>query len=282
MNFQPIENQLKFSVLMATYHKDNSEHLFLALESLFKQTLLPNEIILVLDGDIPEENKIVVNKFLAHELKLLQVFPLEKNVGLGNALNYGLKKCNYDVVARMDSDDIALENRFKIQLNYFKNNPDVSVLGGWMNEFEKELNDRNKIKSTPVGFSKIIQYAKMRNPLNHPTVMFKKHDVLAVNSYIEINLFEDFYLWLRMLKKGYKLANVKDILVHFRVDDTMISRRHGYKYLVKEIRFIARCYNEKLINFSSLIIQIFTRLPLRLMPLSVLKFIYKYILRNSS
>lgn len=282
MNFQPIENQLKFSVLMATYHKDNSEHLFLALESLFKQTLLPNEIILVLDGDIPEENKIVVNKFLAHELKLLQVFPLEKNVGLGNALNYGLKKCNYDLVARMDSDDIALENRFKIQLNYFKNNPDVSVLGGWMNEFEKELNDRNKIKSTPVGFSKIIQYAKMRNPLNHPTVMFKKHDVLAVNSYIEINLFEDFYLWLRMLKKGYKLANVKDILVHFRVDDTMISRRHGYKYLVKEIRFIARCYNEKLINFSSLIIQIFTRLPLRLMPLSVLKFIYKYILRNSS
>ncbi|MBW7951524.1 MAG: glycosyltransferase [Chitinophagaceae bacterium] len=267
---------------MATYHKDNSEHLFLALESLFKQTLLPNEIILVLDGDIPEENKIVVNKFLAHELKLLQVFPLEKNVGLGNALNYGLKKCNYDLVARMDSDDIALENRFKIQLNYFKNNPDVSVLGGWMNEFEKELNDRNKIKSTPVGFSKIIQYAKMRNPLNHPTVMFKKHDVLAVNSYIEINLFEDFYLWLRMLKKGYKLANVKDILVHFRVDDTMISRRHGYKYLVKEIRFITRCYNEKLINFSSLIIQIFTRLPLRLMPLSVLKFIYKYILRNSS
>lgn len=276
------DNDIKFSVLMATYHKDNSEHLFLALESLFKQTLLPNEIILVLDGDIPEENKIVVNKFLAHELKLLQVFPLEKNVGLGNALNYGLKKCNYDLVARMDSDDIALENRFEIQLNFFKNNPDVSVLGGWMNEFEKELNDRNKIKSTPISLENIKKYAQLRNPLNHPTVMFKKKDIITVGSYEEINLFEDFYLWLRMLKKGYKLANVKDILVHFRVDDTMISRRHGYKYLVKEIKFITRCYNEKLINFSSFIIQIFTRLPLRLMPLSVLKFIYKYILRNSS
>jgi len=276
------DNYIKFSVLMATYHKDNSEHLFLALESLFKQTLLPNEIILVLDGDIPEENKIVVNKFLAHELKLLQVFPLEKNVGLGNALNYGLKKCNYDFVARMDSDDIALENRFETQLNYFKNNPDVSVLGGWMNEFEKELNDRNKIKSTPISLENIKKYAQLRNPLNHPTVMFKKKDIITVGSYEEINLFEDFYLWLRMLKKGYKLANVKDILVHFRVDDTMISRRHGYKYLVKEIKFITRCYNEKLINFSSFIIQIFTRLPLRLMPLSVLKFIYKYILRNSS
>ncbi|GMV78797.1 MAG: glycosyl transferase [Chitinophagaceae bacterium] len=276
------DTDIKFSVLIATYFKDKSEYLNDALNSLFNQTALPTEIILVMDGPIPNQNQEVINYYLNHDFKILKSIQLENNVGLGNALNYGLKKCNYDVVARMDSDDIALENRFEIQLNYFKNNPDISVLGGWMNEFEKELNDRNKIKSTPVGFSKIIQYAKMRNPLNHPTVMFKKHDVLAVNSYIEINLFEDFYLWLRMLKKGYKLANVKDILVHFRVDDTMISRRHGYKYLVKEIRFITRCYNEKLINFSSLIIQIFTRLPLRLMPLSVLKFIYKYILRNSS
>jgi glycosyltransferase involved in cell wall biosynthesis len=282
MSTKAEENYCKFSVLIATYFKDNPDYLNSALDSLFNQTIIPTEIILVIDGAIPDQNKAVINNYLKHDLNILKTYPLEKNVGLGNALNYGLKKCNYDFVARMDSDDIAVKNRFETQLNFFKNNPDISALGGWMNEFEKELNDRNKIKSTPVGFSKILQYAKMRNPLNHPTVMFKKSHVLAVNSYIEINLFEDFYLWLRMIKNGYKLANVKDILVHFRVDDTMIARRHGYNYFVKEISFIKRCYNEKLITFNSLIIQVITRLPLRLMPLPILKFIYKYILRNNS
>ena len=271
-----------FSVLMATYYKDNPQFLRAALNSLFTQTVLPSEIVLVIDGSIPNSIQEVINDYLKQQPTIFKTFPLDKNVGLGNALNYGLKMCNNELVARMDSDDICVHNRFEIQLNYFKNNPTVSAHGGWMNEFEIELNDRNKIKSTPIGLDKIIKYARLRNPLNHPTVMFKKSAVLSVNSYIEINLFEDFYLWLRMLNKGLLLANSKDILVNFRVNDSMIARRHGLNYLKKELQFIIKCYRENLIPFNSLLVQILTRLPLRLMPMGALKFIYKYIFRNNS
>lgn len=269
-----------FSVLISTYKNDSPEALHQSLLSLFEQSLVPNEIVLVVDGPIELVNDEVINEMQMLHPEIFKIYRLDKNKGLGNALAFGLTKCSHELVARMDSDDIADSNRFKKQIDFFDKHPETAVLGGWMSEFRKLPGDIESVKTAPIGNEKVKQYARMRNPLNHPTVMFKKSVIIAVGSYKEINLFEDYYLWLRVLKNGYTVSNIDDILVHFRIGNDMVERRHGFSYMLKELAFFKRCYKEKLITVDALLLQIVTRLPLRLMPKQILKLIYKNMLRK--
>jgi glycosyltransferase involved in cell wall biosynthesis len=269
-----------FSVLICVYYKEKAEYFEQALNSILKQSIPPSEIVLVKDGLLNTELDGVIEKFAAN-FSCFKIVSLSKNVGLGNALHEGLKHCSFELVARMDSDDISMFNRFEIQLNFFKEHSELSVVGGFMCEFENNRNNSNRINSAPVGDNAAIRrYARFRNPLNHPTVMFKKSHVLNVGSYIEISLFEDYYLWLRLLNKNYKINNLKEILVDFRVGKDLIGRRHGFKYALKELFFFNKCRKEKLITSSVFIIQVVTRIPLRLIPKIILRNIYALLLRR--
>ena len=271
---------MSFSVLISTYHNDNPQCLKKALQSIFNQSLPPSEVVLVVDGTIKKETQEIISNYLSQYSTILKPIYLEGNVGLGNALNIGLTHCTHSLVARMDADDECFFDRFNKQVEYLTNHQDIAVVGSFVEEFITIPNDYGKIKKVPVGSENIKKYSTYRNPLNHPTVMFRKEAVEAVGSYKEINLFEDYYLWLRLLKAGYKIENLSDSLVYFKIGNDLIGRRHGFLYLVKEFNFLDICRKERLISFGSFIFLIIGRLPMRLLPKKILLFLYKNLLRH--
>ena len=167
--------KIKFSVLMSIYKNDKKEFVQESIESIINQTVKPNEIIVVQDGPIPEEIKSLVSEYEKYDFFKLIV--LNENQGLGKALNIGLENCQYDIVARMDSDDICLEDRFEKQIKEFQKDDSLSVVGGFINEFIENPSEIIGVREVPLTNEEIIKHIKSRNPFNHMTVMFRKKDV---------------------------------------------------------------------------------------------------------
>ncbi|MFV0220633.1 glycosyltransferase [Empedobacter falsenii] len=268
-----------FSVLSSVYAKENPDNLNLALESLFKQTVCANEIVIVKDGPLTDELEEVISEFKNKYPNILKIIPLKENVGLGNALNEGLKHITNNIVARMDTDDICYVNRFEKQLQFLKDNPEISVVGGIVQEFNQNPGDLKQFRKLPLLSDDLYKFAKYRNPLSHPSVMFKKDDVLNAGSYQDMPFFEDYYLWIRMLLKEYKIANINDTILHFRIGNDMIGRRSGFSYAKKEIRFIRASKNLGFLSQKDFINSLLIKVPLRVLPKSFLTFLYKKLLR---
>lgn len=269
----------KFSVLMSLYVKENPLYLKQALQSIFKQTCSPSEVVMMLDGVITKELEEELNNFKKQYPNLLKIFPLLENVGLGIALNEGLKHCNYDIVARMDTDDIAKPNRFEKQLAILENNPKIDIVGAWINEFENEILNVKSIRKLPEFHDDIYQYARRRCPINHPVVMFRKSAVLLAGGYKDFPLFEDYYLWVRMLKNGTNFYNIQESLLFFRFSSDMFKRRGGIKYALSEFRLQKTFYQMGFISYNIFIENVFIRFISRIIPHSLRAILYKKILR---
>lgn len=186
-------------MLMSVYAREQSAYLKEALRSVFEQTVPPSEVVLVKDGPLTTELEAVIASF-AGRYKSLKIVALTQNMGLGNALNVGLSACTYRLVARMDSDDLSLPGRFEAQLRVFDEYPDVSVVGGWISEFDKDPKDIISYRKLPQTDRELKLICQLKNPLNHMTVMFSKKDVLNAGGYQHFYLFEDYWLWVRMIK----------------------------------------------------------------------------------
>ena len=273
------KNKIQFSVLLSVYFKENPVFLEKALESLFKQTLLMDEIVLVKDGVLSCELNTIIDNYVKKYPNLIKVVTLEKNVGLGKALNFGLEYCSNEIVARMDTDDICYPDRFERQIHFLKQNQEISVVGGSIQEFNERIGDLNQIRRLPFTNKELLAFSKYRNPLNHPTVMFKKSHILSVGSYQDMLFFEDYYLWVRLLKKGYMLANIQEPILHFRVGNDMVGRSKGLKYALLEMKFLKKIREIKYISNKEYIISILTKIPLRFFPKKILKLLYKKLLR---
>jgi hypothetical protein len=189
-------------------------------------------------------------------------------------------ECSYNFVARMDADDICCDNRFELQYLFLQNNKDIAAVGGYLTEFLNLPGDLNKQKVVPNNHKNIVKYSRFRNPLNHPTVMFRKDLVLEAGNYRHMPLFEDYYLWLRLINKGYKLANISQSILFFRFTNEALQRRQGFNYLKKELHFFKTCYQESLLSFGSFCKLLLLRLPLRLVPYGILRHFYLIILRK--
>jgi glycosyltransferase involved in cell wall biosynthesis len=272
-------NSVKFSVLMSVYSKENPVFLTQALDSLLNQTLRPAEIVLVKDGLLSKELDDVIDDFTIMNNGLFKIIGLNKNVGLGKALAVGIEYCTNDFIARMDSDDISLPNRFFEQLSYLLDNPDIDVIGSAIEEFNQLPGDLNRFRILPINNEELMKFSKFRNPFNHPTVFFRKEAILKAGSYVHMPFFEDFYLWIRVINKGFRLTNLKQVHLYFRIGNDMIARRHGFKYLLHELNFFNESYKLRNINFGSFIYIILTRIFLRLLPKRILEFIYKKFVR---
>lgn len=274
---------MNFSVLISLYIKEKPESLAECLESLKNQTLQANEVVIVFDGKITSELEDVVSQY-SKELPI-KVIRLAENVGLGKALQKGVLACNYEIIARMDTDDIATPDRFEKQINFLKANPQVSVLGSNISEFNLQPGDLNRKRVLPEKHPEIYKFAKFRCPINHPTVVFKKEDVLQAGNYSgKLLLWEDYTLWVTMLSKGYIFHNLQENLLHFRVKDgrETIKRRSGLKYALNELKFAK--YMRK-IGFLSLpeYLKFIILRPLgRLLPTGILLYIYNKIYRRNN
>lgn len=238
-----------YSVLMSVYHKEKAEYLKTAMDSIWNQTVATDDFVLVCDGPLTPELDAVIAAMQQKHGEVLNVVRLEKNGGLGNALNIGLKHCKNELVARMDSDDISYPDRCERQLRVFADNPKVDISSGIVEEFSESMAKVDARRVLPETQEEIVKFAKQRNPFNHPCVMYKRSAVETAGGYKDFYLLEDYYLWLRMLMKGTKGYNLQEPLLHMRAGSDMYLRRAGWKYaktqknlfrFMKRNRFITR------------------------------------------
>ena len=221
---------MNYSVLMSVYFKEKAEYLLAAMRSIFVQTIPSNDFVLVCDGPLTAELDAVIEEMKKEHPDTLRVVRLEKNGGLGNALNEGIKHCRYELVARMDSDDISRSDRCERQLKVFQTHPDISVVSGIVEEFTTSTSEIEARRVPPETQDQILAFAKKRNPFNHPCVMYKKSAVEAAGGYQDFYLLEDYYLWIRMLQNGSTGYNLQEPLLWMRAGSDMYKRRAGWKY----------------------------------------------------
>lgn len=241
----------KYSVLMSLYEKENPEFLRVSLDSMLNQTILPDEIVLVEDGPLTGELQDVVNEYRDNNSDLLNIVVNEQNLGLGMSLNKGLKACKNELVARMDTDDIAVSNRCEKQINFFASNPSVTIVGGQIAEFNTSPKEIIGRRVVPENDRDIKCFMRKRCPFNHMTVMFKKSDIMRAGNYKDWYWNEDYYLWIRLALKNYQFANLPDTLVYARTGADMYQRRGGAAYFKSEVAIQKLMLDEKIIDFPT-------------------------------
>lgn len=273
---------MDYSVLMSVYYKEKPEYLRQSMESIFAQTVPTNDFVLVCDGPLGSELDAVISDMQERHADVLHVIRLEKNMGLGNALNEGIKHCKNELVARMDSDDISRPDRCEQQLIAFRNMPDVSIISGTVEEFfiSRESIDAQRV--LPKKHEDILRFAKKRNPFNHPCVMYKKTAVEAAGGYQDFYLLEDYYLWIRMLMNGAMGYNLEKPLLWMRTGNGMYKRRSGWKYAKSQKALFLYMKNNSFISETEYKKSTALRLVASLMPNYARKLIYMKILRNEN
>lgn len=231
-----------FSVAMSVYAKDNEEWFDAALRSIVYQTVQTAEIVLVVDGVVGSPIQSVIKKYMdicKEEGIVFRVVCLPVNQGLAYAMRIAIQVCSYELIARMDSDDIAVKNRFEQQLQIFLRYPAVEIVGGDIQEFITDMENTTGRRVVPQKDENIKKYMKRRCPFNHVTVMYKKSAVLRVGGYVDLFWNEDYYLWVRMAESGCVMKNSGTTLVYVRVGKDMYQRRGGLRY------FKSECYIQK-------------------------------------
>ena len=269
-----------YSVLMSVYYKENSEYLKQAIESIQAQTFPTDDFVLVCDGPLNQELDSVIKKKQQEMKNILNVVRLKKNAGLGNALNKGIQQCKNELVARMDSDDISYPDRCQKQLMVFNTYPEISVCSGIVEEFATNPKVVESRRVPPETQEEIREFAKVRNPFNHPCVMYKKPDVEAVGSYKDFYLLEDYYLWVRMIMAGYQGYNLQEPLLHMRAGTDMYMRRGGLKYAKTQEKLFRFMKNNGFISKGQYIKNCVIRGESSLAPNWLRKFVFEKVLRK--
>ena len=278
---EEIKEKQKISVLMSVYKNDKPEWFADSLDSVCKQTLTPDEVVVIIDGPVPQEILDVI-KQKKEEFPFIKDFPQEKNMGLGNVLNIGVPLCSNEIIARMDSDDVAVLDRFEKQLAFMTEN-DLDIVGSDIEEFCTTPDEIVSVREVPKTMEEISEYIKSRNPFNHMTVLMKKSKVLSAGGYQDMHYCEDYYLWCRMYLDGAKMANMSDRLVKARMNTDTFKRRGGYKYFKSQKRLFKFMRKNKIMGFFGYYKTLMIRFVVHvLMPGSLKEKIYKKHLRKST
>ncbi|UTX51097.1 glycosyltransferase [Candidatus Saccharibacteria bacterium TM7i] len=270
-----------FSVLTSVYYKEKPEYLKAALDSIFSQSLLPNEVVLVKDGPLGDELEAVIDESIKkHAETSFVVVELGQNVGLGEALNKGLERVSSEYVMRVDTDDISLPNRFDRQMRFLDAHPEVSILGSNIDEYDEDMLRKLSVREVPQSHDEIVNFMKGRNAFNHMAVVFKKSAIIRVGQYQPCPFFEDYYLWLRVLSAGGKFHNIQESLVRARAGSSMISRRGGFSYISNIIAFYIKVRRLKIMPDSQILKSCLGRSAVAIMPNSLRASIYRRRLRS--
>lgn len=272
---------MDFSVLISVYYKEKPQYLKQSLNSVFENSVMPTEVVLVKDGLLTPELDQVINEF-CDKYDNLKVVELKENQGLGIALKIGTEHCKYEFIARMDTDDICEKDCFKTQLEVFKKNPNASLVGGYITEFVDDPTNIVSMRKVPTGYEQIKKYAKKRNPINHVTAMFRKSDVLEVGGYQKVKEigYEDYDLWIRLIMANKLIINVENVLVNFRVGKDMYKRRGDKKRLKTALFFRKKLWKIGYYSFFAYIYYSLQTIAFFCVPAFVRKLLYKTILRK--
>lgn len=268
-----------FSVLMSLYKKEKPEFLRESLESILNQTYVPTEIVIVKDGPLTIELEQVLKEYSTNDK--IKVYGYDENKGLGFALNFGVNKCRYDIIARMDTDDIASPDRFEKEILCLQEKK-VDFVGSNTLEFIDTIDNVQSVRIMPENNDDIIKYSKTRNPFIHPSIMTYKSVILEAGNFRNYYLCEDYDMWTRIIKKGYKSYNIQENLVYMRVGKDFYKRRGGIKYCKALVSFKKELYKEGYMTRREYIKTKYATVIVSLMPGFFREFLYKKVLRGSS
>ena len=269
-----------FSVLMSLYHKEDPAHFAACMESILRQTVLPEQIVIVKDGPLTEQLEAVLERFIGCDPGRYTLVPLESNAGLGLALAAGIPACRNELIARMDTDDLCREDRFALQLAAFEKDPNLDVCGSHIAEFEGDVTNIVARRTVPLTDGAIKHYQKRRDGVNHMTVMYKKSKVLEAGNYQSCMLMEDTYLWVRMILCGASFGNIDEDLVYARVGADMFSRRGGFSYFKKYRQGRKKVYETGYISAWDYYYTLAVQLAVALLPNRVRGWVFKKLLHR--
>ena len=266
----------KYSVLMSLYKKENPEYLKVALDSMLNQTVKPDEIVLVEDGPLTEELYKVVEEYKEH----LHIIVNKTNLGLGLALNRGLRVCRNELVARMDTDDCSKPDRCKKQLERFAEKPYLAIVGSHIDEFEGDISNVISKRIVPTSTEEIYNFAKKRSAFNHPSVMYSKTAVLDNSGYADLKRNQDVDLFGRMLFNGYKAENIDEALLWFRNSNELCKRRKSWENTWSYIATIYKFWKMGYSSFGDYLMVAIAQTGMYLMPVKIQNIIYQRLLRK--
>lgn len=271
---------MKFSLLMSIYHKEKIAYFDRAMHSIWdEQTKKPDEIILVQDGQLTDELYTIIDTWKNKLGTVLKVIALEQNLGTGDAKNIGLQACSYEMVAIMDTDDIAQSDRFEKQLIQFRKR-NIDICSSWVSEFDKNENQIISYRKLPENHDEIVCFAKKRMPVNHPATMYKKSVAIQAGGYKRILWFEDYYLMVRMLHNGAKIYNIQEPLIKMRVGYEQLERRRGWQYAMNELELQKYFLKMGFIKKFEFLRNVSVRFGIRIVPKILLKFVYKMLRKD--
>lgn len=271
--------QAAYSVLMAVYVKEKPENLRESIRSMVEQTVEPDDFVIVCDGLLTSALYNVIDEF-KEKYPYINVVYSEKNKGLAVALDNGLNYCKNDIVARMDSDDIAYPDRMQLQLEAFRERH-VDIVSGTVAEFEGTTDNILSYRELPRTYARIKKYAKRRNPFNHPCTAFRRQQVYTAGGYTDCRWFEDYYLWLRMLRQGSRAYNIKQPILYMRAGEEMYGRRGGLEYTIAALRFRKKIFKEGFCGLTDFICSCVAHIAVGLVPNKLRMRIYSKFLRKT-
>lgn len=273
-------NDYQYSGLMSVYVNESPQLLKRALNSVLKQNYPPADFILVKDGQLTEELESVIRDehqlFERADIHFIEL-KNSKNLGLGRSLNKGLKACKNELVARFDSDDLSLPQRMTKTIEWFREHPDTAIVGTQIYEYDHDEHHPFDIKQVPIDYEHIKKESVVRNPFNHMSVTFKKSVINKVGGYIDVPLFEDYYLWLRVIRAKYPVTNLEDVLVKAHVNREFAHKRGGMHYLKKELHFQNILVLDGFLNLPQYLCNVLIRGTTRLLPPDLLLVVYKFL-----
>lgn len=228
----------KYTVLMSVYYKEKPEYLSLSIESMLNQTVKPDEFIIVKDGPLTTELDEVINNFVTAYPKTFNIIVNETNLGLGPALAKGIENSKNELIARMDSDDYVVSTRCEMQLEKFREDPKLGMVGSYEAEFVDDIDNVISIHRVPSENDEIERFMHRRCSVLHPTVMYKRSAVLKSGNYQPVLLYEDYDLFARMvLEYHIKSYNIPESLYYIRTSEDFFKRRGGIKYAKTVLKF---------------------------------------------
>lgn len=270
---------MEYSVLLTVYKSDNPEYFRLSLESMINQSLPSNDIVIVKDGPVPYSIQSIIDNFHS-QYPYIHQLQLEKNVGLGLALNEGLKACQNELIARMDSDDISLPIRCEKQLAMFEADPSLDIVGCPVKEFVGTIDNIIGKRDVPLDNDAIQKYNRRRDPFNHPTVMYRKSKVLKYGPYGNYRKNQDTDLWIKLLSNGCRAANCPEYLLLFRFDENTYKKRKSWTNTRLLIEIRRNAWKRGYCSISDYLFVACAQLAIYILPEKFQKFIYTKLLRK--
>lgn len=274
--------ETKYSVLMSVYKKEIPEYLKLSVDSMLNQTVKPEQIVLVEDGLLTEELDDVISQYKTEYPELFTIVTLKKNQGLGKALNEGFKHCRNELVARMDTDDISYLERCEKQLVEFSKDSNLGIVGGHTSEFYYSPKEVVSQRIVPTEYESILKFSKTRSPFNHPAVMYKKSEVLAVGGYPPLKRKQDLGLFINMLACGTKAININEPVIYYRSDEENYRRRKTWNNCKTYIEVIYKSWRTGYSSIMDLMFVVVTQVGMYLAPMPILKFVSDNVLRKNT